>query len=161
MFSFFKKFFYKKECYACKTLIEKITCVREHLLIDPYSKEYRSLKLKFIHANIEDTINELKALKNSMEIGSYIIPKIAEINVKEYYISKWFTDNEKNILSNTEVTWKEYLDLYIWLITWYNENSTDLTKSTYGVSLKIKPYIINIDIVVNALIEYQKQELDV
>lgn len=160
MFGFLKKIFYKKECYACKTLKEKILCVRKHLVFDPYSEEYRSLKLKFIHKNINNSIDNLTIIKNGIETNNFIAPKITETNVMSYSMSRWFTDDDHNIIYNTTDKWEEYIDLHIWLIDWYDENIKDFSNPKYGVSYKLKPYIINIELVLDALIEFQKQEIN-
>jgi SepF-like predicted cell division protein (DUF552 family) len=158
MFSFLKKIFYKEECYNRKTLIDKIKCVKSNLKITPYSKEYKGLQITFIHRNITEAISDLEELKSNIISDNIVIKKITEKSIKTLYINKWFTDNRMSILSNTDEIWYEYLNLNIWLIEWYNNNSK-MGEKYYSYTLKIRPYILNITEVIDDIIKYQDKSI--
>lgn len=158
MFGFIKKLFYKEECYNCKTDISKLKCVRNNMKITPYSKEYRNLNLGFLHNNIMEAIVEINDLKSGIIQDNISVKRITQSMIKEKYINKWFTDNEFSIMENTDDIWYEYLDLNIWLLEWYITNNV-IGSKYYSYTLKIKPYIININNIVDNIIKFQDKSL--
>lgn len=156
---FLNLFFYKKECYSLEKRSDKIKCVKEHLVFNPYFKEFRDIKIVFINKTIEGTVIELRQLKYKIENNSTDFNNITENTVSSLQLKNWFSTTNGKILSNHQNLWHEYLDLSIWLSDFYDKHINDEGGIDRWVSLKIKPYIINIDIVVNTLIDSQKKEL--
>lgn len=159
MFKWLSKIFIKKECHKCTDLLDKMNCIKKHLLIDPYGDTYRGLKLEFVNNNIAEAIRELKVLKNNLSNNIHDVRKINSNEIKDMTISKWFTDDDYNIIENTDKMWLEWLSLNIWLVDWYEKNNKPSKGRLFSVSIKIKPYIINIVNVVDTLIIHQKEEL--
>ncbi len=126
------------------SLSSKLIKLNKKKMLKPYTSEYSSISMKFLNLNIEEAIEELKFMKDTIENKMYRIRKIKEKDVNHSFFNNWFTDDKNNILKDYDTLWKEYLELNIWLVLWYEENN-NANSPLYGTTLYIRPYILSIE----------------
>ena len=156
MLSFLKRIFYNKECYNCNNTIDKINCIKKKLDVKPYELEYMDLEIKTLEINITDYINTINDTLISIDNRNLNIKKITENNVSKITFGKWFTNSRMSIINDTDELWFEFLNKILLLNVFYNKYKNSLDKPIeHALSIKIRPYIINLEHIVNTIIENQ------
>lgn len=161
MIKILKRIFYKEECSDKTELIDKIKCIEKRIDINPYSKEYKYINIRSIENNIINYTRELETMLFNLNNETYIIRNINTHVVKRYNFNTWFTDDDFNILTDTNNIWKEFIRVSMELVIWYNKYNSNMNDvRRHGVSIKLLPYITNIREIIDILIKYQNKEIN-
>jgi len=131
-----------------KTLKEKIEYLKT-IDIDPYNKVFY---ITTFNNNIIDYIEDLEFILNSDLENTYPrFKKITPINIKQIYIMYFFSNNE-SFLTEPKLTFNKWLDLILDVIEIYEIAKSSIGKGyLYSNSLKIKPYILDIENIINTI----------
>jgi len=156
LLNIFKKIFYYKECYNCKTLIDKLKCIDRNIKIEPYSDNYNSLRIRSLELNVFDYIDVMNDIIKGLDNDSVNIKRVTENSIKDLRFNLWFTDSSMKIITEPENLWKKYSSTALELAKRYEYLTKDMSRTKeYGISIKLRPYIINIEDIVDVLIENQ------
>lgn len=145
-------FLYNNELLLINTIERKVDYLKLSK-INIYSDKYIFKSNLFLENNILIYIDVLKKILKRDFDKEYIYVK--DITTDEFVIKDfgvWYSDNEYSLDTNIELD--IFLDLSLELITRYNKISSDFIDPVhYHNSSKIKPYIINIDLIINKLVD--------
>jgi len=158
MLSIFKKIFYNKECYNCKTLLKKLLCVRKYVKVDPY-KTNSSIIISSLEPTIGEYIDHLTNLITDIEIDEFNANNITENKLKNKRFSMWYTNKDNIIYEDGNNKWIDFLSLAIEIVTIYDKYHSNIEDTKkYWISMKIQPYIINIESIIDGIINNQVKE---
>jgi len=152
MFKKFISFLYKVGILKLTTIEDKI----KYLLIfdiDMYNNKYKSIIGTFIEEDIVRYIEQLNYVNNYDIYGSYIvIKKIDNDSLYRKSYSRWCS-NKGNIIYDSEDKVKVVLTSMLTFIKLYNSIKKDMNLNiAYSNHLKIKPYYINIENIINDML---------
>jgi hypothetical protein len=146
MFKYLKDVFHKKK--TNNDIIEKIEILKT-TKIEPYISLYT---IDIFHRDIIDYINDLNfILEADLETSYPRFRQITPASVVTVDVGKFFT-NENFLLEDVDAIFNMWLDLLIRFIRLYEIGIASLGKGyLYSNSNKLRPYIINIEHIVNTI----------
>jgi len=117
------------------------------------------VNIKSIENNIVEYTNAINNLIDNINNNLNEISKIKDLFIQDKRLGLWMSDNDDNILVNTDGYLKRFFKASLKLNEIYILYSSDLSNSeAYWISMKIKPYIINIEGIIRSLIESYEKE---
>lgn len=119
--------------------------------IDPYELHKR-VSINTVTNNIVDYTNEIRKINKTNLIEEYVIVKpITMNNVIDVTLDKWFSDGTY-MVKDTNLAYQEWLDEVTIIITENMLMSKNIHNGKLGGnSIKIRPYIINIEKIVGII----------
>jgi len=154
MLTFIRGLFYYKECENKKDLLAKLNCIKKNKVVKPYDSEFSNIELNVIDETITHYKNYLQyKIDSDLSVRQQIKP-MTESGLHTVNLANWFSDERGYMLDNAPDAWVEFLDTAIDFALWYylaSKNPNDII--TYGNSIKLRPYIINLESIADAIIE--------
>jgi len=149
-----KMLLFGKKLAKPKNYIEKI----DYLLLnklDYFTEDTMRLTLSTLEDDIYKYVRYLSLLVKSDFINSYVNVKNVNNNtLKEISVARWFSNN--GTIENTDEVYQEWLRHSKELLKIYYVISKDMSNhTTYGNAIKIQPYIINIERIVDILLSLE------
>lgn len=153
MFKKIKMLLYDKGYVKPKTIFDKLDYLKWKG-IEPYDTYISAVNIQSVASDITKYNIELAELLEQNYLEDYVVVK--SITRDSYYdinIIGWFSDNGRYI-SNVNYEYNLWLDQCRNILKYYyaiKDNHSDYI--AHGNSIKIQPYIINIERIVNILLE--------
>ena len=152
MIQYIKYKLYRLKLYKPIALLDKIH-IAQHMDIFIYNSYLTNMRIDSIENNIVTYIDVIKKYKNYDLVNEYV-PIHTTTNTRATIYSLWYTDSDNNLLDSSVITtWLKEAEIFCNI---YNtcKNAIGADTKQYSNSVKLQPYIINIEAILDGMLEH-------
>jgi len=151
MIRYIKLIFYLLGMYTPTSLIDKIYILR-HRSINMYTTTISNKRVTSIEKDIVTYNYILDKYNQEDMVTRYIkIPNMRNNTITTY--SRWYSDSNNNMLTDYELyNWLTISEIFVLRFMLYNSEVGE--GIAYSNSIKLQPYIINIENIVDDILKY-------